>query len=515
MWGPKEERKGRGQSNPIAVVLVFGLVIASTTIVVIAGGSAIQSTQSQLGTASAENSMTQLDSQAALVALGQSGSQRVDLGVNTNGGYRVDETTGKMTVEHRKSATTDVIFSKDLGAVTHESDDGTTIAYQGGGVWRSTGAGESVMVSPPEFHYRGSTLTLPIITINHGEQITERAVIRRNDTTQHYPNQTRGNVNPIDEGRIFVTVKSEYYQAWGQYFAERTDGVVEYDHPNNEVTVELVTPVRQTTATAAVAGLSSGSLQTQGNGGEPARYDSAQQISGVQTQPKINRIVGTKGSQIAGDNDNNDANDAYDAITSSPDPELNFGGVGSSVEIDNAGQYHLKRLDIGSGQTVTLDTDDGDITIVVDEYVSVDGRLEVDGDNTVRIYVRTMGPSGTVSTGWRDAGLKVHGGNVDIPGNDSPQLRIYGNDTFNASVEQGQFNGVVWAPVGAGGPGGFRVRQSDVYGSVVSGDVQMENKGRIHYDEALRREEIVSPDESVTEITYLHVSTNEINVTSG
>ena len=51
--------------------------------------------------------------------------------------------------------------------------------------------------------------------------------------------------NPLtdDSGRLYVTVGSQYYEAWGEFMADRTDGkVVEFDHGNETVTVELVVP---------------------------------------------------------------------------------------------------------------------------------------------------------------------------------------------------------------------------------------------------------------------------------
>jgi hypothetical protein len=581
-------------------VLVFAVVIGSTAVIVVFGAVAIQDSRGQLGSNTAENTMTQLDSQASLVALGDAGVQRVSLGAE-DGSYSVNESAGWMNVTI-DGETGPIEINQRMGSVVYNGDDQNRIAYQGGGVWRGDGSGNAVMVSPPEFHYRDATLTLPLVTINDAEQINGDVLITPNETTQYYPNETNG-LNPLQSGSVTVTVQSEYYEAWGTYFETRTGGDVTYDDADNEVTLDLVVNVQQTTATEALGGLSSGTLTVAGNGGVAcgdnggpkfytdsydsslsadyctqydngntgsngnitfggdidyqgnanfngnirsggtvditgnadingdiywtddfnpggsATYDNDEQISGVRTQPGINDVVASNGQRIADDNDNDDANDGYDAITSSPDPEVNFGGVGSDVEIENAGQYHLHRLEIDSGEELTLDTSDGDITIAVDEYVDIAGTLDVDGDNDVRIYVRDMNSNGE-SVSWgtggttRTIGLNVDDGEVLTEDQNSTQLRFYGNNTFNTSIEDSQVTGVIWTPVGSSGTGGFRIRQSDVYGAVVSGDVRIENKGRIHYDEALGEEEIVSSDETVTRITYIHFSTNAINITS-
>ena len=584
-WRPGQ----RGQSAPLGLLLVFAVMFISTTAVVALGAGAIDSTQDQLATEGAQYAMTQLDSQTALVALGTSSSQTVQIPSSVNGGYTLDETAGHVTVEHQQPTGTVTLVDTDLGTV-RRADSLGTIAYQGGGVWKRTGD-SSVMISPPEFHYRNATLTFPIVTVEGDRSLSNRATVSRTGVDQVDV------ANPIQNGTIQVTITSEYYQAWGRYFETRTDGEVSYDPTNQRVIIDLVTPIGNTKLSSGVAGLSAGNLDVQGNGGLPcgdnggdkfytdsynslnpgdycdqyddgrtgskgnvsfggdvdyqgnanflgnirsggdvditgnadiqgdiywtdsfsasgsASYDSETQISGVAERAELNTFVGSRGQAVADDNDNGDANDGYDAITSGPNPRLDY-STRSTVEIENAGEYHLQRIDLASGETLELDTSDGDITLAVDEYVDVSGRIDIEGDNTVFVYVRTMGanPSdGKVSVGgWRDAGLRVHDGKVNVEGNDSTQFRVYANDTFNTSVENGQFTGVIWSPVGADGPGGFTIGHGDVYGGVVSGDVFIETKGRIHYDEALGQTQVVTRDANVIRITYVHVSENTV-----
>ncbi|WP_254278980.1 DUF7289 family protein [Haloarcula marina] len=568
----------RGQSAPLGMALVFAVMILGTTAVLALGVGAITTTQAGLEDQRSQKAMTQLDSQAALVALGNTDAQSVVLPSASGADYTVDESAGSIRIEHEKTGTTTTLVDRSLGTV-QTSGTSTSLAYQGGGVWRKTDNG-SVMVSPPEFHYRNATLTLPIISVEGDDSLSDRASIRR---TAH---DNVDVTNPIRDGTIVVTVDSAYYKAWGRYFETRTDGEVSYDHANDRVTIDLVTPIGQTRVQSAVAGLSSGDLSVQGNGGTPcggagdkiytdsynsskpgdycaqypgstgnngnitfggdvdyqgnanfngdirsggvvditgnadingdiywtdsfsasgaASYDSATQISGVQTQSRINDIVGAKGREIADDNDNAAAGSAITGGDRLADGDHTL----------TTGSYHFADLTVDEDDTLTLDTSGGDVTIAVDEYVDVEGEIEVTGDNVVRLYVRTMGanPSdGKVSTGWRNVGLRIHDdGEVVVPGNDAPQLRVYGNDTLNASVDDGEFTGVIWAPVGGGAPGGFEVTHGDVYGGIVSGDVFIRTQGRIHYDQALEEEQIVSRDASVARITYVHISENVI-----
>ena len=98
------------------------------------------------------------------------------------------------------------------------------------------------MVSPPEFHYHGETLTLPLIRVTgegsaSGEpELSVRSV---NETARIYPTPNESSPYPIEQGRVTVTVESEYYEGWKQYFEARTNGGITVDEEAERVTVEL------------------------------------------------------------------------------------------------------------------------------------------------------------------------------------------------------------------------------------------------------------------------------------
>jgi hypothetical protein len=105
------------------------------------------------------------------------------------------------------------------------------------------------MISPPEFHYRAQTLTLPIVQVTGSASVggSARATVSRGEFLARnvYPNESRSFdngepfLNPVQNGSVIVRIESEYARAWGTYFAERTDGVVSYPS-DGVVTVELV-----------------------------------------------------------------------------------------------------------------------------------------------------------------------------------------------------------------------------------------------------------------------------------
>ncbi|MFC6975704.1 hypothetical protein ACFQL1_15180 [Halomicroarcula sp. GCM10025709] len=166
-------------------------------------------------------------------------------------------------------------MNESMGAIVYDNGD-QEIAYQGGGVWRSAGGSSAVMVSPPEFHYREATLTLPLVTVAGEESIDGRAVISRNTSQAYFPNRSldKNFTNPLERSAVEVTVQSDYYRAWGTFFEQRTTGNVTYDHSNDRVTVDLITPLQATDVNSAAASLAaSGTFRVTGSAQSTCRAD--------------------------------------------------------------------------------------------------------------------------------------------------------------------------------------------------------------------------------------------------
>ena len=244
--------RSRGQSSTIGFVLLIAVTVAGAGAVVGLGGQAFEDTRSASTVDRVENAMTQFDSRTSMVALGDASVQRVQFGGGGDGTFGVEEDAGWIRVTHRNytAGTDHVVYNESLGAVRYSEGD-TTVAYQGGGVWRSEGEG-SVMVSPPEVTYRRATLTLPVIR-TRGEDAAGGAptayVTSEGTTGNVYPNgsdsATYPNgqpfLNPVRNGTVVLTVHSDYYEAWGRYFETRTEGNVTVYDSNRTAHVELVT----------------------------------------------------------------------------------------------------------------------------------------------------------------------------------------------------------------------------------------------------------------------------------
>jgi hypothetical protein len=590
---------GRGQSEVLGVVLLLGITVAGITLVVAVGGTALEDSRSQLGTERAEKSLTQLDSKAAMVALGNSKRQEVEVARMQGADYHVDGDAGWMnvTITNTTSGNTTTVVNESLGEISYVTGR-TTVAYQGGGIWRSDGDGGSTMVSPPEFHYRNATLTLPLISMNGtGEQtLDDSVVITRNGSQQRtYPNATLNEnfTNPLENGKVNVTVHSDYYRAWGDFFEERTDGVVYEDPTTETVTVTLKTPAgkqRITGAVSSTASSGSNTLDLSGAGGDTARTDSYDSSVGPYDDPAQNHsrgnitvggsvdIAGNScvngtvkvgdqaerkggsgdcggGEKVTGDvfygtsndirasdiggtdkkidgiesvsNVNSLVADKVRAIEKDPDSDADISGASLGLAGDGtleSGQYYLEEFDLGSGETLTLDTTSGDIAIAVEDHVELTGsaNVSVQGDGEVKVYV-----AGTDDVSCNSVDAEVcferasgDAPDVHVPGDNATQFWIYGrsNMTVEAKGDGGdrvRYDGVIYAPGGTSGTGTVILDKAQVFGGVVSASVDVDNGGEVHFDEALVNEQAVPRYTKIIKITYLHISVNRIDVTSG
>lgn len=567
---------GRGVSETFSVVLLIGITVIGTTVLLAFGGPALDQNRKAAEVGQAEHALSQFDSQASEVALGDGSVQSVDLGFTANdGSLQVHPDRGWIRVDHvnASNGAAETVVNTTLGAVTYEHGE-TTVTYQGGGVWRSDGKG-STMISRPEFHFRNDTLTLPIVrTAGDGSVHSDLQITRQGPPVRKFPDRAAGLENKLNNSKISVTVHSEYYEAWGRYFEERTEGQVFLDHDRETATV-LFLAVPKTT------GLESGIIATSGSGliklgGESVyidSYDAGSYDGGTPngTLTAVNDVHSTGSADIDGDVysgsvvDLSGTTNITGTVHWTDDFERDGAAVGDDEQIqgvasippidgyvyetveaarasndnseygfieDNeitgsgtldAGTYYLHDLVLGPGDTLTLDTSDGNITIAVRDYVHVEGKgqqdsqsanINVTGDNTVQVVV--AGENRDPDGGYHfEMGKNSQ---IDVPQENSRQFRIYGTKSFDGLITSDnspsklRFEGVIYAPAGRYGSGSLYVQQAEFYGAMVAGNLTIKQYAEIHYDESLENARFPQAP-TVSRIDYLHVSVHRINVT--
>lgn len=257
------------QSETVGVLLLLAVTIIGTVGIVAFGTASLSQMEQAANFQQTEHTMTLLDSRSTMVALGDSEMQAVTFSNGGDGTFRVAADAGWIKIKHSNFSDTEsgdeLIYNASLGTFLYQTGE-TTIAYQGGGAWRIDEDGEARMVSQPEFHYVGSTLTLPIVRITGSGEASGRTTVTVSsaaDTNRVFPDSDVGNTshpdgnetgapyngsgpgedapyeNPIDHGNVTVLIHSQFYEAWADYFSARTDAAVSVFHANQTVHIKL------------------------------------------------------------------------------------------------------------------------------------------------------------------------------------------------------------------------------------------------------------------------------------
>lgn len=229
--------------------LLLGIIVLAVGLVTILAMPIIDDTKEYSYLKNVEQAFTVLDSKASMVALGKSPTQVIQMYTQAGSIAVDDQTYSNIKVVFLNGTTEYEVYNDSMGTIQYELYD-NKIAYEGGGVFRKyPGGGDPVLVTPPEFHYNGETLTMPIIRINSNQSIGGTGVVtlylvsdNEPDVLFPDPDSNDEYTNPLLVGKqINVVIRSEYYKAWAEYIEERTDATVRTDDDTNEVTVLLNT----------------------------------------------------------------------------------------------------------------------------------------------------------------------------------------------------------------------------------------------------------------------------------
>ncbi len=578
----------RGVSEVVGVALLIGIVVLGMGAILLIAGPQLTAEQTNAEVSQVEQSLTQFDSEAARVARGGTDAQRMDLGLRGNSGtLDVEEETGNITVEYDyffDPANSTEVMNTSMGTVIYENGD-TTVGYQGGGVWRSDGD-HSTMVSPPGISYRDGTLTMPVVKTTRGGSVHSDVLVAPGGTSERFP--TENKTNKIDGNKaIIVTIESRYCHGWEQFFEAETGAIVDADCDQNTVQVTFVAlPVDHSPEAGVIATSGPGEIRLEGNGayvdsyyspgydggdsdgivkaaGDVTMFGSSQidgdvrsgknisvnsgdaeidgnanwttdfdphdedsitggdyQIDGVTEILPINRLVYDRTDELRERNDNDAAGENDDLIQ---DETLDIDGEEATLE---AGEYYLDTLYL-EGETLYLNTTDGDITIGVEKWVKLDeggqgnqpSEIAVEGDGNVRLFVASEETvsvdniQGANAAGFGEGHFVAENSNVTGLDKESPRFQVFGPDNFVGAIGGGEpeVTAAIIAPTGEFAPGKFYVMQGELFGAIVTGELTLGQNGKVHFDRALIDEEIpLAPN--VPRIEHLYLTEDGIEV---
>ena len=467
----------RAQSELLGTILIFGLSLLVIGTTLAFGAVAIGDLTDEAEATNVENSLSHFSSKVSLVALGDSDVQSYSLSSTRDGTVSVQPDAGEIEVTHTVNGTVEGSTQSPLGAVVYQGAN-RDVAYQGGGVWTKRGENSS-MVSPPEYYYRGATLTLPIIRVDGEGAVSGTA---QGDITPGPDGSTRATElgSPLDEGTVTVRVQSEYYEGWFDFFTQRAEGSTVIYPENNTVISELTVPddvpfnkaisVRGDYSASGNAGAEEGEVEE----GVPHRS----------AGPLID-------SRIADASSNNDNTECLSTTLNCDEPLT-------------AGTYFIDGDTELSGD-LEFDTSDGNINFVVDGDFDIGNHdvtvTDTETDNRVNYYINgSLNAQGdtTVSTA--------------TPEPEPPRNVFFVGDQLldNSQGATIKLEALIYAPDADFDTNG----NAEIIGSLIANSVEI--GGTIEVSR-----ENVPPGTSIeitgaaNQIQFIHVTHNEVSVTLG
>jgi len=491
---------GRGQSEILAIVLLFGIVALGATGVLLFGASATSDLKQQAENDRTELSFIELRQTLGAAARNHEDARSIDLDVGEDGAV-AKEDSGWIRVE---SDALDDDINLSIGTVEYTGDDGTRIAYQAGGVFRGTGNATRVVSGPPIHYANGdSTLTFPVITVDGDARIGPGPV-----TVAHNSTTTYDEAAVLEDENVRITVKSDYYRGWEQYFRVQAGNPVvqSVDHGNRTVTVQFGYDEFEQAFDEGVIHTPGGLDDFCTGGGSDCTVGDAERDGRMRPIDPVVREI---------------ADDAEEgAISVDRDLGVVDGDHTGSDELAD-GTYVAD--EIRESAEIEFDLSDGNATLVVTGDVNA-GRIEVtdraDG-NSLKIY----------ATG----DLYMQGGGeicVDPceENTDASVIQVYGTSEMGVDFGTGgqpRFEGVLYAASNRS-RWGDRAGQCDddvqvcvqsnpsVYGSIVAATVDVHSSAaEFEYDEDLADREIeMYPDRYALPppLTYVHIGHHRVDV---
>jgi len=568
----------RADSEVIDHVILLGIAILGISMIILYGVPVIKSLQNMAHVKNAEHAFTVFDSRTSRAALAEAPRQATDM--NLGGGYisvmpNSSEEPSFVLIQLKNGTSSlapDIYIP--MGKIVYRLEN-REVAYEGGGVWSKYPLG-SIMISPPEFHYNGITLTLPVINIldtsSKGGEGTVSLNIEKKNTLIIYPKDSYSNPIPEDVTHVNITIKSEYYYAWANYFKSIPLANVYLNASEKKVTVTLSTPPLITNF--SYGALASKTIYL----GQSAKVDSYNSSIGnysisrsdngsIRANEKITlrNTAMVNGSALSGGSIDCDKGnscgtiikDAYGEVQSgitvggliySPVDILKLKDTSSLVKdkinvykaslpnppaaclsgpfntiLDmsggsctiSSGNYYLTKINIYNNADLKFDTNSGPVNIAAEipanDYIEfTKASIGINGTNPVRLYLR----GGGKKVGSDNVAMIVGGAGA----NDAASVNIYGNpnqtssrfQVFSASNYEIQIQQQSQFCGFVYAPRAkISIEQgTQIFGALVGSLFSVTQSQDIHFDEALRN---LYMDLGLgTTVMYLHITRNDL-----
>ena len=252
----------RGVSNVTAVTLLIGLTLVGVALILLTGFGTISDTNQEANLEVAEETMLQVES--VLEQTGD-GNRTVSFPEEIEGKVGVsNEQTYNLVLDNNASCSTG---NRALSSIKYE-EDGQSVAYEGGGVFRMTESG-ATMVSPPDATYENGSLSLSFVNISGDISTTDElrttANASRIRTHQYYlsralyynatyesaPDTLGYTCRPdeVENATLYIN-NSQYASAWARWARDNYDSSLVTVKPSGPVdpgqNISIFFPLRDT-----------------------------------------------------------------------------------------------------------------------------------------------------------------------------------------------------------------------------------------------------------------------------
>lgn len=231
--GPDPGDQHRGISEIISVVLLFGLIVAGAALVAVTWTSAQATFAEQGQVESAEMAVQQFDQKLSDVTSdGAPKEASFDLTDRDGDGESVHlESTDSVTVELHDGSTyrPDCTTTLPLQKIVYDVDEETTVTYQAGGVFKTTG-NRTTTVNEPDLGFSDGTVDLSLTKfksdISNEEFDVSHDVDQSKTLTAKKKANLFGNSACQRPERVRVTVDTDKPDLWAKHLRDQTpDGV--------------------------------------------------------------------------------------------------------------------------------------------------------------------------------------------------------------------------------------------------------------------------------------------------
>ncbi|QCS41679.1 hypothetical protein [Natrinema versiforme] len=201
----------------LALILLIGMVAVGSIGVLLVGTEAMASAEHQSEQERIEQAFVELSTSISSSTVSGDTSQSMELHAGERGAIaHHGSATYEIWTESYSSENETPVANGSIGTVEYEGTDGTTIAYEGGGVFHETGSQTRVLSAPPiDYNHETSTLSFPVFGL------TENKSIDSGDIRVRQTDANRSPKSYIEDDHVFIEIESEYCRGWEQYFVDQ------------------------------------------------------------------------------------------------------------------------------------------------------------------------------------------------------------------------------------------------------------------------------------------------------